>query len=255
MYDEHPTLRDFRGRSHEALIAEFRDLDRQLIAAATDRIIAICNAERPEPIASPGSEVALLRHEAGKKRRHLPVRKLFERIPELLPALKPCLMMSPLTVSHYLSGDHHFVLVIFDEASQVPPWDAINCLYRGEQLVVAGDNKQLPPTAFFELTGSDAEDQEDDEEAPEEMMESILDSCEAILPSESLRWHYRSRHESLIAFSNHNIYNNRLVTFPSPVRDSDQLGVHLINVPDGVYDRARSRTNRVEARRVAERVI
>lgn len=255
VYDEHPTLQDFRGRSHEALIAEFRDLDRQLIGAATDRIIAVCNGERPEPIASPGSEVALLRHEAGKKRRHLPVRKLFERIPELLPALKPCLMMSPLTVSHYLSGDHQFDLVIFDEASQVPPWDAINCIYRGEQLVVAGDSKQLPPTAFFEVTGSDAEDQEDDEEAPEEMMESILDSCEAILPSESLRWHYRSRHESLIAFSNHNIYNNRLVTFPSPVRNSDRLGVHLINVPDGVYDRARSRTNRVEARRVAERVI
>ena len=92
--------------------------------------------------------------------------------------------MSLLTVSHYLSGDHEFDLVIFDEASQVPPWDAINCIYRGDQVVVAGDNKQLPPSSFFELASADTEDQEDDGYA-EEVMESILDSCEAILPARS----------------------------------------------------------------------
>jgi very-short-patch-repair endonuclease len=255
LFEEHPELREFRGRSHEQLIDEFRRLDRQLVAAATDRIIAVCNQQRPAPVAVAGSEVWILKREAGKKRRHMPVRKLLEGLPTLLPALKPCLMMSPLSVSHYLSPDHRFDLVIFDEASQVPPWDAINCIYRGDQLVVAGDSKQLPPTPFFQLADPEGEEYDEEEDLAEEVMESILDSCEALFPSESLRWHYRSRHEHLISFSNHHIYGNKLVTFPAPVLQSDKLGVHLIHVPAGVYDRARSRANRVEARSVAERVI
>ncbi len=255
LFDQVPELKEFRGHSHERLIANFSELDRKLVAAASDRIISVCNARRPTPVSVPGSEVALLKREAGKKRRHLPVRKLLMKLPSLLPALKPCMMMSPLTVSHYLSSDHQFDLVVFDEASQVPPWDAINCIYRAKQVIVVGDSKQLPPTPFFQQVDPEAEGFDEEAEQSEEVMESILDACEALLPAESLRWHYRSRHEHLISFSNHHFYDNRLVTFPAPVLSAGDLGVHLIYVPDGVYDRARSRTNRVEARRVAERVI
>jgi very-short-patch-repair endonuclease len=257
-FAENPELEEFRGRSHERLIEEFKELDRRLVQAATDRIIAACNARRPSPVAMKGSEVGLLTHEAKKRRRHLPVRKLLGRLPTVLPRLKPCLMMSPLAVSHYLSPDHRFDLVIFDEASQVPPWDAINCIYRGEQVVVAGDSKQLPPTSFFELADPDSTEEEDDGNEPgaprEELMESILDACATVLPEESLRWHYRSRHEHLIAFSNHRFYGNSLVTFPAPLLEAPDLGVQFVHVPDGVYDRGGSRTNQVEARRVAERV-
>jgi very-short-patch-repair endonuclease len=251
-FEEHPEIGDFRGRTHEKLIKRFADLDQATLRASTDRIIQACNAMRPAPVAMQGSEVGLLQREAKKKKRHLPVRKLLRELPNTLPRLKPCLMMSPLTVSHYLSPDHHFDLVVFDEASQVPPWDAVNCIYRGDQLVVAGDSKQLPPTPFFQLTEPDDAEVEDDE--TEEVMESILDSCSTVLPGESLRWHYRSRHEDLIAFSNHHFYNNGLVTFPSPTLETPELGVHYFHVPDGVYDRARSRSNRVEAKRVADRV-
>jgi hypothetical protein len=164
-------------------------------------------------------------------------------------------MMSPLTVSHYLSPDHHFDLAVFDEASQITPWDAINCIYRADQLIVAGDPKQLPPTPFFQLADPESYELDEDEDSVEEVMESILDASETLLPSESLRWHYRSRHEHLISFSNHHFYRNKLVTFPAPALESDRLGVRLLHVDDGVYDRARSRTNRAEAVRVAQRVI
>jgi very-short-patch-repair endonuclease len=255
LFEDQPELREFRGRSQERLIQRFKELDRRLIEAGTDRIIEKCNGRRSQPVSVPGSEVAILEREAKKKRRHFPVRHLLQHLPSLLPALKPCLMMSPLTVSHYLSAEHAFDLVVFDEASQVPPWDAINCIYRGAQLIVVGDSKQLPPTPFFQQAEAAEEGWDDDEEAKEELMESILDACEVMLPSESLRWHYRSRHEHLISFSNHHFYGNRLVTFPAPEVDSDELGVHLHHVPDGVYDRARSNTNRLEAKRVAETVM
>ena len=248
-------LKDFRGRSHEDLISEFRRVDQALLDGAPDRIIASLNGNRAAPVAVPGSEVGILKREAGKKKRHMPVRRLLQTLPNLLPDLKPCLMMSPLTVSHYLSPEHHFDLVVFDEASQVPPWDAINCIYRADQLIIVGDSKQLPPTPFFQQVDPEAEGFDEEAERGEEVMESILDACEALLPAESLRWHYRSRHEHLISFSNHHFYNNKLVTFPAPMLSAKDLGVHLIHVPEGVYDRARSRTNRVEARRVAERVV
>lgn len=203
---------------------------------------------------SAGSEVDLLLTEAKKKRKHMPVRTLLQRLPTLLLKLKPCLMMSPLTVSNFLTADHAFDLVVFDEASQVPPWDAVNCIYRGRQLVVAGDDKQLPPTAFFQRSDLGEEGYDEDSEGAEEVMDSILDSCAALLDFHSLRWHYRSRHEHLISFSNHHFYSNQLVTFPSPEQVSPLLGVLLTYVPEGVYDRGRSKTNRIEARKAVERL-
>jgi len=161
--------------------------------------------------------------------------------------------MSPLSVSQYLDSIRlQFDLVIFDEASQVLPQDAIGAIYRGQQVVVAGDSKQMPPTQFFRSgSGDDAEGDEDD--GP---LESILDQCIAIGLNEStLRWHYRSRNEDLIAFSNHHFYGGRLVTFPSPTIDAPDRGVKFLHVQDGVYDRGGNRTNRIEARRVADLVM
>ena len=256
VFDDDPDLaEDFRAGTYQRWIDEFRKLDRRLVATGANRVIAKRNATRIDHVSTPGSEVALLRTEAGKKRRHLPVRKLLARLPALLSELKPCLMMSPLSVSHFLTADHHFDVVVFDEASQVPPQDAINCIYRGAQLIVAGDPHQLPPTPFFQLAEIDETAPDDPLEDTREDMESILDACAAILESHGLRWHYRSRHEHLIHFSNTNIYNGSLVTFPSPVERAEHLGVRFVHVPDGEYDRGRSSTNRREAKVVAARVV
>ena len=138
-----------------AMDRRVRNLDRRLVATGADRVIQLRNRHRTAHVSVAGSEVALLRNEAAKKRRHLPVRKLLAAIPTLLSELKPCLMMSPLTVSHFLAPDHEFDLVIFDEASQVPPQDAINCIYRGNSSIVAGDSRQLPPTPFFQVAELD----------------------------------------------------------------------------------------------------
>jgi hypothetical protein len=252
--DEPELADDFRGKTYQRWIDDFRALDRKLVRSGPDRLIEVRNAKRTRHVATEGSEVAKVRDEAGKRRRHRPVRTLLMSIPNLLPELKPCLMMSPLSVSHFLTADHRFDLVIFDEASQVPPQDAINCIYRGEQLIVAGDNEQLPPTSFFQV--SETEDLGfQPEEDNEEDMESILDSCKVLLAEQRLLWHYRSRHEDLIAFSNHHIYGDKLVTFPSPLRHTPQLGVSFTYVSDALYDRGRSGTNRREAQVVAQRVV
>lgn len=249
-------VQDLRGGAFQRWVDEFRALDRKLVRTGADRLIAERERTRRSLVSTPDSELGLLRSEARKVRRHLPVRELLSRIPTLLSELKPCLMMSPLTVSHFLAPDHTFDLVIFDEASQVAPQDAVNCIYRGAQLIVAGDPKQLPPTAFFATAEVDELGPEEEEQRTHEDMESILDSCEAALfPQHLLRWHYRSRSESLIAFSNQNIYKNDLVTFPSIESRSDRMGVGFIHVPDGIYDRGRTTINRREAQVAAERVM
>jgi very-short-patch-repair endonuclease len=200
------------------------------------------------------SEVGILKRELEKKRKHLPTRKLIESLPSLLPRLKPCFLMSPLSVVQYLDTKlPNFDLVIFDEASQIPVWDAIGALARGDESIVVGDSKQLPPTAFFATLDSE---EEEPEPGVVEDLESILQECEASdVPSMRLKWHYRSRHESLIAFSNHHYYNNELHTFPSPADRSDSLGVTLRLFPNAVYDRGGSRQNRVEAEAVVQEVL
>ena len=245
---------DLRGASFQRWVDEFRELDRRLVRTGADRLIARRERTRKAHVAAPGGEVDLLRREARKKRRHLPVRVLLSRIPTLLSDLKPCLMMSPLTVSHFLAPGHVFDLVIFDEASQVPPQDAVNCIYRGKQLVVAGDSKQLPPTTFFQVAEVDELSPDQEDNSTSEDMESVLDAAEALLPSHALRWHYRSRSESLIAFSNEHMYDGELVTFPSPEYVSARMGVGFVYVSDGVYDRGKTAVNRPEAKVVAQRV-
>jgi hypothetical protein len=255
LFSQDPDLAD-RGSTYMRWIDEFKTLDRRLIQTAPDRVIAAINRNRGVSIALPGSQTALLRREGAKQRRHMPVRKLLASLPTLLGELKPCLMMSPLSVSHFLTATHEFDVVIFDEASQVPPQDAINCIYRGKQLIVAGDSRQLPPTSFFQVAEAETEWNEDEETDALTDMESILDVCTTILPEHPLRWHYRSRNEDLIAFSNHHIYDNLLVTFPAADAASSSKGVHFIHVPDGIYERGHGKGyNKREAQVVAERVF
>ena len=181
------------------------------------------------------------------------VRQLFQKISNLLPRLKPCLLMSPMSVAQYLDAGHPaFDIVVFDEASQIPVWDAVGVIARAKQAVIVGDPKQLPPTSFFSKTEDDDDDAQ--ETALVEDLESILDECiGAGLPTLTLKWHYRSRHESLIAFSNYNYYDNRLLTFPSSQRTG--MGVSWRHVSSGVYDKGKTRTNRAEAEAVVTEVI
>ena len=258
-----PRLSEFRGRDHERMIGEFRDLDRRLVRLTSQRVIERCNSRRPQAVfmQARDTEIGVLRREAAKKRRHLPVRHLFDALPNLLQRLKPCLLMSPLSVSQFLRPERiQFDLVIFDEASQIFTEDAVGAIYRGRQLVVAGDSKQLPPTDFFKGVeiGDDEADAEADLNEPSAAdFSSVLDECGALpaMAPLSLRWHYRSRHESLIAFSNHRFYDNKLVTFPSSQHRHPALGVELIHLPDAVYDRGGKRINQGEAERVADFVF
>jgi len=173
----------------------------------------------------------------------LPLRELIRRIPTALTQLTPCLLMSPLSIAQYLTTDAStFDLVVFDEASQIPVWDAIGAIARGRQVVMVGDPRQLPPTNFFDRAES-----EFDEEDVEADLESILDECiGANLPTMNLAWHYRSRHESLIAFSNHRYYGGSLVTFPSPVTTDHAVSFH--HVDQGVYEKGGARINKPEAK-------
>jgi very-short-patch-repair endonuclease len=260
-----PILRQFVTEKHERLIESFRELDRDAVASAANRIRAfqLSRPDRPRMTAgdAPGSsELGTLLREVNKKRRHLPLRKLFASMPNLLPRLKPCIMMSPLAVSTYLtSPDIHFDLVIFDEASQVRPHDAICAIYRGRQLIVAGDQKQLPPTSFFDrtLAEEDLSSEDGDGNGGLEDYESILDVCCTLgLLRRRLRWHYRSRREGLIAFSNHFVYGNELVTFPSIHDTAGNPAIAFEFVPDGCWKAGTSGGfNAVEARRTAEFVL
>jgi superfamily I DNA and/or RNA helicase len=184
-------------------------------------VIEACNRRRPRTTVG---AAGVIQREAQKQRKHMPVRSLLEHAGEVAQALKPCFMMSPLTVSQFLPPSLKFDAVVFDEASQVRPSDAVNCIYRGRQLIVAGDHKQLPPTSFFEAVCMDGED--DYEEDQFEQYESILKQCKSGgLRELSLRWHYRSQHEDLIAYSNESFYQGRLVTFPGAIHEPDDLGV------------------------------
>jgi len=245
-----PALATVRAADREALVREYQELDGALIGAAAGDIIRACNARRP---LSDTGEAAVIREEAEKKRDHLPVRVLIERARHVCQTIKPCFLMSPLTVSEYLPPDLHFDVVVFDEASQVSPADAINCIYRGSALILAGDQRQLPPASF---PGDGALDDRPDTSAETPDRRSILDLAaeSGAYRNLNLRWHYRSRHEALIAFSNAEFYEGRLVTFPSRHGDGRNVGVELFWV-EGTYRRGTSRDNPDEAAHVAERVI
>lgn len=194
-----------------------------------------------------GSEVQILLREGEKKRRLLPVRTLLGKIPNLAFALKSCFMMSPLTVSQYIDPYKiKFDIVIFDEASQIMPEDAVSCLYRAKQAVVMGDTQQLPPTSFFQRYSDDDGDLDDIED-----LDSFLKEASIKFRPGTLDWHYRSRNEHLIAFSNNSFYGNRLITFPNSIED-ENTGIDFVYLENAIYDRGKSKKNRDEASEVVK---
>lgn len=244
-------LRMFLSKDRDHIAESFKELDRRFIEVAAARVIETCNARRPTLGAGAAGLIAT---EANKQRRHMPIRRLIEHAAPIVQALKPCMMMSPLSVSQFLPPTMRFDLVIFDEASQVKPADAINCVYRGRQLVIAGDQKQLPPTPFFDKLDSDSGDEWEEEQLEE--YESVLDVAKGsgALRAIALRWHYRSQHEDLITYSNYSFYDGQLITFPSANIHGPDVGVELFVVP-GVYRRGGGRDNPIEAAKVVERVL
>ena len=258
---DYPVVANFRRKTQETVIHEFEQLDKLQFAIARSRIRSklINGLPSLDHFTSGVDEISTLKRELNKQRRIMPIRRLFREIPNLILALKPCLMMSPLSVSLFLEADtFNFDTVIFDEASQVCTENAIGAILRGKQVIIAGDSKQLPPTNFFSATVSDSdfdgdvgdEDEYDDSSA----YESILDEA-ALLPERTLLWHYRSRHEHLIAFSNAKIYKGNLITFPSNVDRAPNVGVEYTYVPSGYYDRGGRKGNVVEAEKVVDLIF
>jgi very-short-patch-repair endonuclease len=245
------TLSSFLAEHHEAAIEAFSAADDRVAELSKQIVLARIGGGVPGTT-SFGSdpEWGILAREAAKKARHLPLRQLFGKIPNVLTRLTPCVMMSPLSIAQYLPPDSKlFDVVIFDEASQIPVWDAIGAMARGRQVIVVGDPEQLPPTSVGQRG-----DTEDDDSAIIQSQQSILDECVACnLPRVRLTWHYRSKHESLIAFSNARYYRSQLVTFPSPVTQDTAL--RFIPVKDGVYERGKGRINRPEATAVVAEVV
>lgn len=248
--DHNPVIRGFVSAEHEQRIRDFRALDKRFNELTRNLLRArICSGLPGQDEVTKSSEWGILRHEISKKTRHKPLRELMSSIPQALTKLTPCMLMSPLSIAQYLPANaEQFDIVIFDEASQITVWDAIGAIARGRQVIMVGDPKQMPPTSFFDRAES-AEDNEDVE--PD--LESILDEClSANMPTMNLNWHYRSRHESLIAFSNSRYYNGDLVTFPSPVTNDRAVSLHHVK---GVYDRGGSRTNRIEAQALVDDLV
>ena len=263
-FAERPALVRFDGRSHESQIRRFGEMDNLVLDHNRRRVAYAHWARLPSnaPLLRPSSsgrglgQLGIVRREMAKKRRHLPIRRLIAEAGDVIQFIKPVFMMSPMSIATYIEpGSVNFDLVLFDEASQVRPVDALGALMRAEQAVVVGDDRQLPPTSFFDaVTHTDEGD--DSEESVTKNMESILGLMRSKgCPSKLLRWHYRSRHESLIALSNREFYENRLVVFPSPDSGKRHVGLQYHHIPDSVYDRGRSRTNRKEAGEVAKAVM
>ncbi|HKJ84887.1 MAG TPA: AAA domain-containing protein [Spirochaetia bacterium] len=238
-YAEHPELSGYTGITQNEARSRFREIDKQLLELNQREIAAtlsrreIDRGNRVGPKAS-WTGRSLVEHEISKKKRHIPLRDLFSRAGQAMLEIKPCWMMSPSSVAQFLKPNGvTFDLLVIDEASQMKPEDAVGALARVDQAVIVGDPMQLPPTSFFERL--DPDDEEIDEEEIVDN-ESILDAALMALPERrELLWHYRSRHESLIAFSNMQFYDSRLIVFPSPVQDVDKLGVRHVPVREGVY--------------------
>ncbi|EPT8337745.1 DUF4011 domain-containing protein [Enterobacter kobei] len=251
----HPELMRVSGSQRNALQKSFKDYDKKLIELQRQRIAAkIACRNIPEGNSggkkSEYTELALIKNELGKKTRHIPIRQLVNRACNALVAIKPCFMMGPMSAAHYLEpGRMEFDLVVMDEASQVKPEDALGVIARGKQLVVVGDPKQLPPTSFFDRS---ADGEDDDDAAALSDTDSILDAALPLFPMRRLRWHYRSRHEKLIAYSNRHFYNSDLVIFPSPNAESPEYGIKFTYVSKGRFS---NQHNIEEAQAVAEAVL
>ncbi len=233
-FGEREALAQFDGATHAGIVDRFRELDMAQFHRNRARI-AERHWERL-PRHRGGGQLGVLLREFQKKSRHMAVRELVLKAGRAIQGVKPVFMMSPLSIAKYLPpGSIDFDMVVFDEASQVRPVEALGAIMRGKQAVVVGDSKQLPPTNFFDQT---AEEEEGEDASRTADLESVLGLfCAQGAPERMLRWHYRSRHESLIAVSNHEFYDGRLVVFPSPDAGKIDTGLVFRHNPDAAYKR------------------
>lgn len=250
MIDTDDALRRFSGLVFEEVIARYQQLAQHFQELTKKELYCRLAARVPQITieAANGSEVNILKRNIANGGRGTSIRHIIDQIPNLLPKLCPCMLMSPISVAQFIDLDlPPFDLVIFDEASQMPTAEAVGAIGRGKALIVVGDNKQMPPTSFF------ATQQVDDEDAAIDDLDSILDDCQALsMPDHYLSFHYRSKHESLIAFSNQEYYDGRLLTFPSA--DDRLRKVSLVKV-DGTYDKGGKRSNRAEAEAIVSEIL
>ena len=244
-----PELRSFSRIKQDQAVRNFKEKDDLQYQINRSLIKARLSQRRPNlDMVAGGSAVSILRHEGEKRRKLMPIRKLLVQTGSVVQQIKPCFLMSPLSVSTFLDPNAiSFDTIIFDEASQIFPQDAIGAIYRGNQLIVVGDSKQMPPSNYFNAYAETDDDEDDENYLNIADYESILDICKASdgFKAKRLLWHYRSHYEQLIAFSNVNFYNGSLITFPSSITDREGIGVDYYYV-NGVFDR-QSKTNRAEA--------
>lgn len=257
VYQEQPALSQRSGHEQTAIQQQFKKYDDELKTIQRKRVAQLA-FDREIDEGTSGARVTsytgakLLHHEMNKKSRHIAIRKLVSRAGSAMQGYKPCFMMSPMAVAKYLPpGELEFDLVVMDEASQVKPEFALSCFARGKQAVVVGDPKQLPPTTFFDRATSNDEDEDESEKGVINESESILEAIGAHYPKRMLQWHYRSRHESLIDFSNRHFYDSELVIFPSPWAQSDEFGIKFNYVENGVFV---NNVNNEEAKQIVEAV-
>lgn len=245
-----PILRTFEGSIFDETVTRYRKLTDEFQQISQKELYARLASQIPRVTdnTNSASEIGKLNRNISNGGRGLSLRDLLDQIPTLLPRLCPCMLMSPMSVAQFLTlTQEKFDLVIFDEASQMPTSEAVGAIARGKAVIVVGDPKQMPPTSFFCSTSVS------EEEADIDDMESILEDCRTLeIPSLQLNWHYRSRHESLIAFSNNEYYDGSLITFPSVDDKTSKVKYHFV---EGVYDKGGQRSNKIEAEAIVNEIV
>ena len=252
-YESNETIKRFDRISHEKNLSDFRLLDEGSLSYAQEKLAEYIYQSLPKRHAK--GEMEILMRELGKKSRHLPIRQLLTKSGNAIQQIKPIFMMSPMSISTYLAqGAVDFDLVIFDEASQIRAPDALGALLRGKQVIVVGDSKQMPPSDLFGKSVMLTDDAVEDSVTAE--MESILSLMESKgVPQVMLRWHYRSRHDSLIAVSNNQFYDDRLLAFPSSGSQREAKGLHFHYHPENIYGEGGTASNWGEAKSIAQAVM
>lgn len=250
VFSDSPKIASFHGAQFDDEIAKYAEVSDKFEELTIQELVSRLSSKIPanSPTQNGTSELAILQKAIRSGGRMMPIRKLFDSIPNLIRRICPCMLMSPISVAQYIDPSYpKFDLVVFDEASQLPTCEAVGAIARGENVVIVGDPKQLPPTSFF-MTN-----QIDEENYDKEDLESVLDDCLALaMPEKHLLWHYRSRHESLIAYSNTKYYENKLMTFPSP--DDLVSEVTWVKV-EGYYDKGKTRQNIAEAEAIVQEIV
>ena len=248
-------IASFDGRAHSRHRDEYAELDRRHLESTPLRVRRLAAEAIIETMNAHPEETTLIKREAAKRRRHLSVRQLFAQAPHVLSTLRPCWTMSPILASEMIPAERRlFDVVVFDEASQIPPAEAIGSLARAPQAVVAGDSRQLPPTAFFGQSTDDGDDDDVDSHLSlTEDIESLLDVSGVLLRDKMLQWHYRSRDDRLIAFSNAHIYGGSLTAFPGAIVDPPVT--HCLIPFRSIPGVTGTRSNPDEVQRVVELIL